>query len=86
MAARNRSRSKPECGQPQRRPRFPPGVNGFPAGTYSPALGNYPGWVSDSVSPSHSAGQVTYTNVTIVVTDNGNGTSNEHIVAYYSGF
>jgi hypothetical protein len=60
-------------------------VNGFPAGTYSPALGNYPGWLSDSVAPSHSKGLVT-TNVTIVVTDNGNGTSNENIVAYYSGF
>ena len=59
-------------------------VNGATAGTYSLALGNYPGWLSDSKAPSRSAGLVA-TSVTIVVTDNGNGTSNENIVAYYSG-
>jgi len=52
-------------------------LNGFPAGTYTGF-----GWFSDSSPPSHSAGLFT-TNTTAVVTDNGDGTSNIHIVAYY---
>ena len=53
---------------------------GFPAGTYTAADNG--GWNSDSSPPSHSAGLFT-TNVTMVVTDNGDGTSNLELVAYY---
>jgi hypothetical protein len=52
-------------------------LNGFPAGTYTGF-----GWISDSSPPSHSAGLFT-TNTIAVVTDNGDGTSNIHIIAYY---
>jgi hypothetical protein len=48
--------------------------NGFPAGTYTPA--DFGGWFSDY------DGTFT-TDVTVVVTDNGDGTSTSHIVAYY---
>lgn len=54
-------------------------LNGYPAGTYVEQFG---GWNSDSIPPSHSAGLHTFT-VTIVVTDNGDGSSNADIVAYY---
>jgi hypothetical protein len=49
-------------------------LNGFPAGTYTAA--DFGGWLSDY------DGTFT-TNVTIVVTDNGDGTSTANIVAYY---
>ena len=52
-------------------------LNGFPAGTYTGV-----GWFSDSSPPSHSAGLFT-TNATLVVTDNGDGSSNMEVVAYY---
>ena len=50
-------------------------LNGYPTGTYTaPQTG---GWISDF-------DHVSFTNdVTIVVTDNGNGTSTENIVANY---
>jgi hypothetical protein len=49
-------------------------LNGFPAGTY--ACADFGGWFSDF------DGLFTL-DCTFVVTDNGDGTSNNHIVAYY---
>jgi hypothetical protein len=48
-------------------------LNGYPAGACHDEFG---GWLSDF------DGQFTH-NVTIVATDNGDGTSHEYVVAYY---
>jgi hypothetical protein len=49
-------------------------LNGFPAGTYD--CTDFGGWLSDFDGMQ----AVTCTHV---ITDNGDGTSNDHIVAYY---
>ena len=49
-------------------------LNGFPAGTFS--CTDFGGWFSDF------DGMFTL-DCTLVITDNGDGTSNNHIVAYY---
>ncbi len=51
-------------------------------GTYSVGHG-IDGWASDSTAPSHSVGLATL-DVTVVITDNGNGTSHESITANYA--
>ena len=52
-------------------------LNGYPAGTYSCADDPFGGWRSDY------DGMLAGPDCTFVVTDNGDGTPNVHIVAYY---
>ena len=57
------------------------GYNGIAPGVYSTTNGTYPGWNSDFTT-GPSAGH-TATSATVTITDNGNGTYNENIVANY---
>lgn len=56
-------------------------LSGGGIGVYTYPNGNYPGWASDFTS-GPSQGKVA-TSVTITVTANADGSSNEHIVANY---
>jgi hypothetical protein len=52
-------------------------LEGFPAGTYNCADEPFEGWASDY------DGMLATLDCTFRITDNGDGTSNNHIVAYY---